>query len=304
MSTLQQAEPSTGPEPRQRRTANGKKWTSIGSSSTPTTMTVLRYAVLIVAALGVLIPLIWAVLSSFKTQAELGLRPPTLLPEAFTLANYTEAISRFDFTRYLFNSVVVTIGATLLTVVINTMCAYGLAKYNFRGRDFLFVVVLAMIMVPLQVILISVYQVANNLNLINTYWGLIIPPAATPTGVFLLRQYMLTIPDELIESARVDGAREFPIFWRIVVPLCGPAIAVVTIFSVMWRWNDFLWPLIISQKQEMYTLPVALAQFSAEETVPFNYILAMSVVSMLPVVIIFLFLQRHIVTGISNTGIK
>lgn len=304
MSTVREADPQLPAEKKQRRTARGKNWTSIGSSQTPATMVVLRFAVLIVAALGVLIPLLWALLSSFKTQAELGARPPTLLPDHFALTNYTEAINRFDFTRYLTNSVIVTVGATLLTVVINTMCAYGLAKYNFRGRDFLFVVVLAMIMVPLQVILISVYQVANNLHLINTYWGLIIPPAATPTGVFLLRQYMLTIPDELIESARVDGAREFPIFWRIVVPLCGPAIAVVTIFSVMWRWNDFLWPLIISQKQEMYTLPVALAQFSAEETVPFNYILAMSVVSMVPVVIIFLFLQRHIVTGISNTGIK
>lgn len=287
-----------------KRLPRGSRWTSTGSSGTPTAAKVLRYAVLIVAALGVLVPLVWALLSSFKTQAELGMRPPKLLPEHFSFANYTEAISRFDFATYLTNSVIVTVGATLLTVTINTMCAYGLAKYNFRGRDFLFVVVLAMIMVPLQVILISVYQVANSLHLVNTYWGLIIPPAATPTGVFLIRQYMLSIPDELIESARVDGAREFPIFWRIVVPLCGPAIAVVTIFSVMWRWNDFLWPLIISQNQKMYTLPVALAQFSAEETVPFNYILAMSVVSMLPVIIIFLFLQRHIVTGISNTGIK
>ena len=147
MSTVQQTETELAAEAKPRRTANGKNWTSIGNSRTPATMVVLRYAVLIVAALGVLIPLVWAVLSSFKTQAELGMRPPTLLPEAFTLANYTEAISRFDFTRYLFNSVVVTIGATLLTVVINTMCAYGLAKYNFRGRDFLFVVVLAMIMV-------------------------------------------------------------------------------------------------------------------------------------------------------------
>ncbi|NNG20700.1 carbohydrate ABC transporter permease [Naumannella sp. ID2617S] len=282
----------------------GKRWTSTSSTGAPTTVVVLRYAVLIAASIGVLIPLVWTLLSSFKSQGELGKRPPTLLPESFAPTNYVEALSRFEFTTYLTNSVIVTIGATVLTVVINTMCAYGLAKYNFRGRTALFILVLAMIMVPLQVILISVYQVANTLGLVNSLWGLIIPPAATPTGVFLLRQYMLTIPDELIESARVDGAREFPIFLRIIVPLCGPAIAVVTIFSVMWRWNDFLWPLIISQDRAKYTLPVALAQFSAEETVSFNYILAMSVVTMLPVIIIFLFLQRHIVTGISNTGIK
>lgn len=281
-----------------------RTWTSTKATSTPTPLAVLRYAVLITAAIGVLVPLAWTVLSSFKTQAELGRRPPDLLPDQFSLDNYTDALARFDFTTYLTNSVIVTIGATVLTVVINTMCAYGLAKYNFRGRDALFILVLAMIMVPLQVILVSVYQVAASLGLVNSLWGLIIPPAATPTGVFLLRQYMLTIPDELIESARVDGAREFGIFARIIVPLCGPAIAVVTIFSVMWRWNDFLWPLIISQDRAKYTLPVALAQFSAEEVVSFNYILAMSVVSMLPVIVMFLLLQRHIVTGISNTGIK
>lgn len=286
---------------RQRRPST---WTSTAATRQPTVWVVLRYAVLVTAALGVLVPLVWTVLSSFKSQAELAMRPPTLLPESFAPTNYVEAMGRFDFTTYLSNSVIVTVGATILTVVINTMCAYGLAKYNFRGRDALFILVLAMIMVPLQVILISVYKVASDLNLVNSLWGLIIPPAATPTGVFLIRQYMLSIPDELIESSRVDGAGEFATFLRVIVPLCGAPIAVVTVFSVMWRWNDFLWPLIISQDQAKYTLPVALAQFSAEEVVPFNYILAMSVVSMIPVILIFLFLQRYIVTGIANTGIK
>lgn len=279
-------------------------WTSVAATRTPTTLVVLRYAVLVTAALGVLVPLTWTVLSSFKSQSELAQRPPSLMPKSFAPTNYTEAMSRFDFGTYLSNSVIVTVGATILTVVINTMCAYGLAKYNFRGRNALFLLVLAMIMVPLQVILISVYKVASDLGLVNSLWGLIIPPAATPTGVFLIRQYMLSIPDELIEGSRVDGAGEFATFLRIIVPLCGAPIAVVTVFSVMWRWNDFLWPLIISQDQSKYTLPVALAQFSAEEVVPFNYILAMSVVAMVPVVLIFLFLQRYIVTGIANTGIK
>lgn len=281
-----------------------RTWTSTSGMRTPPVVTVLRYAVLGAAALGVLIPLVWTVLSSFKSQSELAQRPPRLLPKSFAPTNYVEALQRFDFTTYITNSVLVTIGATVLTVVINTMCAYGLAKYNFRGRDALFVLVLAMIMVPLQVILISVYQVASNLGMVNSLWGLIIPPAATPTGVFLIRQYMLSIPDELIESSRCDGAGEFSTFLRVVVPLCGAPIAVVTIFSVMWRWNDFLWPLVISQDASKYTLPVALAQFSAEEVVSFNYILAMSVVTMVPVILIFLFLQRYIVTGIANTGIK
>ncbi|WP_207786336.1 carbohydrate ABC transporter permease [Micromonospora globispora] len=259
---------------------------------------------LIALSIVVLAPVVWTVLSSFKTQAELAQRPPTILPDSFGLTNYTEAMQTFRFATYLKNSVVVTVGATVLTLMINTTAAYGLAKYNFRGRNFLFLVTLGTIMIPLQIILIPVYQVASDLHLVNSLWGLIIPPAATPTGVFLLRQYMLGIPDDLIEAARIDGAGEFRIFLRIIVPLCGAPIAVLTIFSVIWRWNDFLWPLIISQSQDKYTLPVALAQFDSQLVVPFNYILAMSVVSMLPVIIIFLVLQRHIVRGIASTGLK
>ncbi|MGC9543379.1 carbohydrate ABC transporter permease [Streptomyces sp. UG1] len=281
-----------------------RQWTSISGGATPTVGRILTYAVLIGLSIVVLAPVVWAVLSSFKSQTELAQIPPSPLPGALRTENYSEALGSFDFGTYLKNSAIVTVGATLLTVVINTMCAYGLAKYNFRGRNALFLIVLGTIMIPLQLIFIPVYQMAAQLGLVNSLWGLIIPPAATPTGVFLLRQYMLTIPDDLINAARIDGAGEFRIFARIVVPLCGAAIAVVTIFSVMWRWNDFLWPLIISQDQSKYTLPVALAQFNSQLVAPFNYILAMSVVSMIPVVVIFLVLQRHIVRGVANTGLK
>ncbi|MEU5726663.1 carbohydrate ABC transporter permease [Micromonospora sp. NPDC047738] len=280
------------------------QWTSIDGRRPPATRQVLMYALLVALSILVLAPVVWAMLSSFKTQTELAQHPPTLLPDSFAPTNYTEALATFNFTTYLKNSVLVTVSATVLTLVINTMAAYGLAKYNFRGRNILFLVTLGTIMIPLQIILIPVYQVAADLHLVNSLWGLIIPPAATPTGVFLLRQYMLSIPDELIEAARIDGAGEFWIFLRVVVPLCGAPIAVLAIFSVIWRWNDFLWPLIISQDQDKYTLPVALAQFDSQLVVPFNYILAMSVVSMLPVIIIFLVLQRHITRGIASTGLK
>lgn len=287
------------PAPRPERS-----WTSASGSGPPPTGQVLTYAALIGLSLLVLAPIGWMVLSSFKTRAELADRPPAPLPDSLAPTNYTEALSRFDFGVYLSNSVIVTVGATVLTLVINSMAAYGLAKYNFRGRTVLFLVTLGTIMVPLQIILIPVYQVAAQLGMVNSLWGLIIPPAATPTGVFLLRQYMLTIPDELIEAARIDGAGEFRIFVQIVLPLCRSAIAVVTIFSVIWRWNDFLWPLIIAQSQDKYTLPVALAQFNSQEVVPFNYILAMSVVSMIPVVLVFLVMQRQIMRGIASTGLK
>jgi alpha-1,4-digalacturonate transport system permease protein len=140
--------------------------------------------------------------------------------------------------------------------------------------------------------------------MVNTYWGMIIPAAATPTGVFIIRQYMLTIPDELIESARIDGAGEFKIYARIVMPLARPALAVVAIFSVLWRWNDFLWPLLIAQDERLYTLPVALALLNGQLVVPYPVVLAMSVMSIIPVLLIFIFMQRQLIQGIAHTGLK
>lgn len=159
-------------------------------------------------------------------------------------------------------------------------------------------------MIPLQVIFLPVFQVVSSLGLVNSLWGMIIPAAATPTGVFLLRQYMLGLPDDLIEAARIDGAGEFRVFWRIVLPLCRPALAVLAIFSVIWRWNDFLWPLIVAQDDSTYTLPVALARFSGQLVVPFHLVLAMSVLSIVPVLLIFLVLQRQIIAGIARTGLR
>lgn len=281
----------------------GKRtWTGVGRRLRVSD--VLRVVILTALVLVCLIPVVWTVLGSFKTPTELAMRGGPILPQSWSFDNYEQALDRFPFPQYIMNSALVTVGATLLTVAINAMAAYPLAKYNFRGKNFLFVLTLATIMIPLQVILIPVYQVVAQLGLVNSLWGMIIPAAATPTGVFLLRQYMLTIPDELIEAARVDGSGEFRTFVQVVLPLCTPALAVVAIFSVMWRWNDFLWPLVVAQSEKVYTLPVALARFNAEETVPFNMIIAMSVVSIVPVIIAFLFFQRQIATGIANTGIK
>jgi alpha-1,4-digalacturonate transport system permease protein len=295
-ATVDRSRPATG--------GGSGRWVSTSDRRPPSTGVVVRATVLVVGAILMLIPIVWAVLSSFKSRTELASRPPSVLPERFGIDNYTGALSSFSFGQYFLNSVIVTVAATVLTLAINSMAAYALAKYNFRGRDFLFLLTLATIMIPLQVILLPVYQVVSSLGLVNSLWGMIIPPAATPTGVFLLRQYMLTLPDDTLEAARIDGAGEFQIFWRIVLPLCRPALAVVAIFSVIWRWNDFLWPLIIAQDESVYTLPVALARFSSQQVVPFNLVLAMSVLSMLPVIILFLLMQRQIVAGIAQTGMK
>lgn len=222
----------------------------------------------------------------------------------FAFENYVGAVENFPFLTYLKNSLIVTIGATALTLLCNSMAAFGLSKYRFRGRNALFLLMLSTLLVPVSVILIPVFLVVSQIGLTNTLLGLIIPGAATPTGVFLLRQYMLTIPDELLDAARVDGASEWRIYWQIVLPLARPALAVLTIFSVMWRWNDFLWPLIVTSRSELFTLPVGLNAFQGELNTPWNFVLAMTVLTLLPITIVFAFLQRFITAGIATTGIK
>jgi len=218
--------------------------------------------------------------------------------------NYTDPLERFNFLSYLKNSVVVTVVATLITLLINSMAAYGLAIYEFRGRNAIMLFVICTLMIPITVILVPVYLVVTQLGMINSLWGVILPGAATPTGVFLLRQYMLTIPRDVIEAARMDKASEWGIYWRIVLPLSLPAIAVLAIFSVMWRWNDFLWPLVILNRSEVYTLQIGLNAFQGELDVQWHYILAMTVVTLIPVALVFAFLQRFITSGIANTGMK
>ena len=313
-------------------------------------------------------PIIWLVLSSFKTSAEISKFPPRLLPyrqetvavegfeeplplyivtfddgstqtlaqvrrvglEAqlidpanpdelikvninqrqpvesvyFGLENYIEGVESFDFGLYLWNSVVVTLVATLLTLLVNSMAAFALSKYKFRGRQTIFIVMISTLMVPLSVVLVPVFLVITNVGWNNNLLGIIIPAAATPTGVFLLRQYMLTIPDELIDAARIDGASEWRIYSQVILPLAKPALAVLTIFSVMWRWNDFLWPLIVLSRSEYFTLQVGLASFQGELNVQWNLILAMTVLTLLPITLVFGFLQRYITTGIATTGMK
>jgi alpha-1,4-digalacturonate transport system permease protein len=224
----------------------------------------------------------------------------------FSLAteNYTEPLERFAFTRFLANSVFVTVVATLITLLINSMAAYALSIYEFKGKNAAMLLVIGTLMIPITIILVPVYLVVTKLGLVNSLWAVILPGAATPTGVFLLRQYMLTLPRDLIEAARMDKASEWQIYWRIVIPLTLPALAVLTIFSIMWRWNEFLWPLAVLTKTEVYTLQIGLNAFQGELQTQWHYLLAMTVMTLSPIAIVFVFLQRFITTGIANTGMK
>ena len=222
----------------------------------------------------------------------------------FATENYRVPLQRFNFLTYLRNSVVVTVVATLITLMINSMAAFALSKYRFRGRNIVFLLIIGTLMIPISVILVPIYLVITQVGWVNNLWGVIIPGAATPTGVFLLRQYMLTIPDQLLDAGRIDGASEWRLYWQIVLPLAAPAMAVLAIFSVMWRWNDFLWPLIVLTRSELFTLQVGLNAFQGELNVQWHYVLAMTVLTLLPITLVFAFLQRFITTGIASSGVK
>jgi alpha-1,4-digalacturonate transport system permease protein len=218
--------------------------------------------------------------------------------------NYTLPLERFKFLTFFKNSAFVTIIATLITLFINSLAAFALSKYEFKGRNFIFILTISTLMIPATVTLVPNFLIITLLGWTNSLWGVILPTVASPTAVFLLRQYMLTLPDELLEAARLDGASEWRIYWQIVMPLSVPALAVLAIFSVNWRWNDFLWPLIVLTRNEMFTIPLALHLFQSDYAIEWQYLLAMSVLALLPITIIFFFLQRHITTGIASTGVK
>ncbi len=263
-----------------------------------------RYVVYFLLFIIFLFPVFWIFLSSLKTQSELFTYPLTFFPEEPTLSNYVRAFQSGRFVTYIGNSSFVAVVSTFITVMINTMAGYALSKYRFRGRDTIFYVMIATLMIPLQVIMVPIFLLEKNLGLLNTLWGIIIPPAATPTGVFLARQYIMTIPNSLIESARIDGGGEWFIFQRIILPLAKPIVATIAIFSFMWRWNDFLWPFIVISQQKKYTLQLALSNFVGQYNVDWSSLLSMTVIAIIPMILVFLFFQKYFIQGLSAGGVK
>ncbi|MGG2196354.1 MULTISPECIES: carbohydrate ABC transporter permease [Paenibacillus] len=262
------------------------------------------YTLLIVFGLFWLFPVLWVVLSAFKTNTDLYSFPPSLFPKTVTFEHFIAAFDKGNFGAYFINSTIVTVSSTLLLLLINSMAGFALAKYRFKGDTFLLVGFISTLMIPLEVIMIPIFKVISFLGLYNNLLSIIIPPAATPTGVFLLRQYLLSVPDELLEAARIDGASEWRIYSRIILPVCKPILAVLAIFSFMWRWDDFLWPLIGISDPSLYTIQLALSNFIGEFNVDWGSLLAMSVITMIPVLVVFLMFQRYFVSGMVTSGMK
>jgi multiple sugar transport system permease protein len=263
------------------------------------------YVLLSVGLIIMVVPCVWMVLSSFKGQAELAQIPPTWIPLSPTLSNFSKLFTELNFPRYFMNSGILAVSITILNLLFCSMLGYALAKIKFAGKNALFLLVLATLMIPSAVTLVPLFVLMSKLQLVNTLIAVILPESATALGVFLMRQFMLEIPDELLEAARVDGASEFFIFWRIVLPLTTPALATLAILTFLASWNDFLWPLIVLTNDQQYNLPVAIATFAiGEHGTDYGLLLAGAVVVVTPIILIFLLLQRYFTQGITMTGLK
>ncbi|MDO4900380.1 carbohydrate ABC transporter permease [Actinomyces sp.] len=249
-------------------------------------------------------PVLWFLLSSFKPGGELFSFPLSFLPRQWTLAGYTQAWTRFEFATYFKNTLIVASTTTVLTVIVSAATGYALAKYSNRWLKVLFIALLMTTMLPTEVILSPTFLVIRDLGLYNRISGLVMPSIMTATGVFMFRQFFLTVPNELLEAARLDGAGEFSTFFRIMLPLSRPIVLTLAIFSFQWRWNDYIWPLIVISDKNKFTLQVALRSIVGAENINWTVLLGASIISILPLLVIYLIFQRNIMGADLSTGIK
>ncbi len=275
-------------------------------TSTSIARNVLVYAVLAIGAAAMLLPFVWMILSSFMSSSEIIARPITWFPAALRFENYGDLSDAIPLGRMYLNSAVVTVLTTFGIIFSSSLAGYGFAKFQFPGRDVLFLIVLATMMIPFFVVLIPIFYMISQAGWLDTYQGLIVPNLVTGFGIFLMRQYMHSLPDEVLDAARVDGARESEIYWRIVLPLCTPVVGALAILAFVYQWNSFLWPLVVARSDSMWTIPVGLQSLRvyASSVEVINLQMAGAALAVVPVVVVFLLLQRYFVSGIALTGMK
>lgn len=264
----------------------------------------VTHLILITGAVIFLFPFVWMLSGSLKDGLEVVRMPPNLIPETFHFDNFIEIQKYFPIYRFLFNSIFVAVITTFLQVIVCAMAAFAFAKLQFKGREVLFFLFLITLMIPMQVTLTPLFIIFREFHLYDTYAGLILPGIFSAYGVFLLRQQMITVPNALLEAAYIDGASYYHVFVSVILPLCKPALATLTIFSFMSSWNNFLWPLIITQSAELMTLPVGLSKLQGRWATEWNILMAGNVISFVPIFIVFLFAQRYFIRGITMSGIK
>ncbi len=259
---------------------------------------------LLALAASMLIPFLWMVSTSLMSELEVYQFPPKFLPSVFRWSNFPEAMTLQPFGRFFLNSTIVAAASVAGQLLFCSMAAYAFARLDFLWRDRIFAVYLSTMMIPAIVTLIPAFLIITAFGWINTYWALFTPTLSSVWGIFLMRQYFLTIPRDLEDAARVDGASEFVIFWRIILPLSKPALATLAIFAFMGSWKDFLWPLIVTNRTDMRTVEVGIANFNSLYATDWPHQMAAAVVVMMPVIVVFFLAQRHFVRGITLTGLK
>lgn len=263
---------------------------------------VALHIVLIIGSLIMLLPFFWMLSTSLKEPNEIFTYPPTWIPETLAWKNYQDALTAMPFDRFYFNSLFVAAAVMIIQVFTSSLAAFAFARLRFKGRDTIFLIYLAALMIPFPVLLIPNFIIVVNLDWYNTYWALIIPPAFSAFSTFLLRQHFKTLPMDLDEAARMDGASALRIWWNIIMPMSKTAIAAISIFIFLNTWNDFLWPLVVTNSEEMRTVPVGLNSFQGQYNVRWNLLMAAAVVAMLPVLIVYAFAQKWFIRGIAISG--
>ncbi|HYT04157.1 MAG TPA: carbohydrate ABC transporter permease [Gemmatimonadales bacterium] len=264
----------------------------------------LLHGVLLLGAVATLLPLVWMVSASLMPTGDATTYPPRFFPRRVTFEHYAELFTRLSLGRYLLNSTLVTVSATLLSLLFNSMAGYALAKLRFRGRERVFRLLVVGLVIPSQVTMLPLFLLLRAMGLVNTYFGAIVPLMATIFCIFLVRQYALSIPDDLLDAARLDGASELRIYWSVALPAMRPILATLAIFTFLSTWNDFLWPLVVLSDDAKYTLPVALANLVGEHVQDTELMMAGSVLTVLPVLVLFVLLQRHYIEGIMAGSAK
>ncbi len=263
------------------------------------------YFFMIVLSLTTLFPFVWMLSTSLKTEAQAVAIPPHLIPNPIRFSNYAEAWNLLPFARFYLNTVIISVATAAGAMLLSALAGYALAKYQFKGQHALLMFIIATMMVPYFVNLVPVYVILAKLNWLDTYHGLVIPQLAKPFGIFLMRQYLLGIPSEYIEAGRIDGASEFRIFGRIVMPQCLPVLATLVLFFFVGTWNSFMWPLIVTNSTDMRTVTVGLAMLSGgNNTSQYALQMAAATLGMMPAIIAFLVFQRYLIQGITLTGLK
>ncbi len=262
----------------------------------------VRWLLLFAGGIAMVMPLAWMLSTSFKWPHEVfNLR---LIPEEPTIENYTYVLSDGRFARWFWNSLLVATLTTVSNVFWDSLVGYTLCKFRFRGRYLVFIAILSTLMIPTEMLVIPWYLMSQEMGWLNTHWGIMFPGLMTAFGVFLMKQFFETVPDDFLEAARIDGLNEFQIWWQVAMPLVKPALAALAIFVFLGNWTAFIWPLIVTNSQEMYTLPVGLTTFSVEQAIEWELIMTGATISVLPTLVVFLVFQRFIIRGVVMAGLK